>query len=170
MSENKEKKKGVARFITPPNRLKQKVGDGGIPETLLQRGQDYVDNNPIDFTPYASKFLEELNESLKEALAAKNDEERQIVLEKMIPQIMQLKANGSMFKFSLVTYLADIVLDFLENIEVVNSDVFDIVAAHNNCLTIIVNSKLEGEGGKEGKALVKELRSACDRYNKKYNK
>lgn len=167
MTEQKTNKK--PRFIKPPNILRQKVGTGGIDEKLLGKSQEFIDKAEIDFVPLAEGFLKEFSALIKEARKSNNFKENR---EKIILPIMHLKANGGMFQYQLVSEVADIALQFLESIEDdhVNSDTFDVLSAHENTIKIIIASKLKGNGGREGFALVKELDKACKRYFSKYPK
>lgn len=157
---------GKARYIDPPNILKDKVGNGGIDPLRLTKGEEYIDNNGMDFTPYAVDMMERLDHLIKDAKAKKIVGMQAVDL--MTRPIMELKANGGMFGYILVSEIADIVLNFLENIEELNEDGFDILKAHQNTLTVIITNKLHGSGGKEGRALALELYEACKRYYKKH--
>ena len=153
------------RFITPPNKLKAKIGSGGIAEALLDKSQDFIENTAIDFIPYAKNFL---NEFAKTSKAAVNNTEDPEAKDKIIEPIMQLKANGGMFKYQLVSDVADIALQFLETIPEINNDAYAVLIAHEKTIEVIINSKLTGDGGREGYALVKELDQACKRYFSKH--
>ena len=83
--------------------------------------------------------------------------------------VMELKGNGGMFGYRLITEIADIVLNFLENISELNEDVFEILEVHQKTLKIIIANKLAGDGGRVGKELAQELFKACNRYYKKYD-
>ena len=63
----KEKSKKKPRFIKPPNNFKQKVGSGGIDETLLEKSQEAINNSEFDFLPYAQQFLKDLSQFAKDA-------------------------------------------------------------------------------------------------------
>lgn len=157
------------RFIRPPNILKQKVGTGGIDEKLLLKSQKFIEEEAnLDFLPYARDFLNQLAAARKEAQA--NQEDIKTLKEKIIKPVMQLKANGGMFKYQLVSDVADIALQFLEALDTMNNDVFDVLKAHENSLNAIIKSELKGDGGNEGYALVKELDQACKRYFSKHGK
>ncbi len=156
-----------ARFIDPPNILRQKIGRGGIEPLRIERADSFIDENPTDFGPYAFEFMARLDEIVKKAKSGKIKDKQAIDM--LTQPIMELKANGGMFKYMLVTHIADIVLNFLENIDKLDDDVFEIIAAHQNALTVIVTNKLRGGGGKEGKALSDELDNACKRYYKKHH-
>lgn len=82
---------------------------------------------------------------------------------------MQLKANGGMFQYQLISEIAALALHFLENVETVNDDALQVVDVHAKTIHIIIANDLKGDGGKEGYALVKELEKACKRFFGKYN-
>ncbi len=154
----------TARFIKPPNILKQKVGVGGIDEALLDQSQKHIENTELDFTPIAEKFLKEFSARIKKAKTGKG----KISIENTVAPIMQLKANGGMFRYQLLSDVADICLQFLEGIEDLNKDAIEVLVAHEKTLQLIIMHKLKGDGGGEGYALVKELDKACRRYFKKH--
>lgn len=159
-------KRKIPSFINPPNTLKIKVGDGGIPSFVIKRCQDYLESNPVDFSPYASRHLEQLKDMYKQIQAAKIDEVT--AKTKITDIVMQLKSNGSMFHYQLISMISDVMLRYLENVTTLNTDFLDILAMYNKILEIIVSKKLTGNGGREGYALTQELHNACMRYYAKY--
>ncbi len=165
---DKTKPSKKPRFIKPLNILKQKVGIGGIDEMLLVKSQEYIEKIEVDYIPYAEQYLRDFSAQIREAkqngLASNS--------EKMIAAIMQLKASGGMFRYHLISEVSEIALRFLEDIDAAkaNPDTFEVLAAHENTLRVIVSNKLKGGGGKEGFALIQELDQACKRYFEKYKK
>lgn len=153
--------------MNPPNTLKQKVGDGGIPSFLIQRCQEYLESNPVDLTPYATRHLDELLQIAKTIEAGNIDDAS--ALTKITNIIMQLKSNGSMFHYQLISMISDVMLRFMENITKADRDFLDILGMHNRILQIILTKRLTGNGGREGYALTQELHEACLRYYKKYS-
>lgn len=164
MSGKKQKK---ARFIKPPNLFKQKVGSGGIDQTKLEKAETYIQNTEVDFKPYAETFLKELVAVIKEV--QESQIEFSLGREKIIKPILNLKANGAMFKYRLISDVADIMMHFLESIQEFNKDAYAVLIVHQNTLNAIVINNLKGAGGKEGHGLVIELEKACKRYFDKYN-
>ena len=158
--------KAKARYIDPPNTLREKVGYGGIEDNRISRAEEFIAKNPVDFTPHATDIMARLDAVLAEARAGKI--KGQEATDKISRPIMELKANGGMFQYVLISEIADIVLNFLENIDEMNEDVFEIIDAHQNTLSVIVTNKLKGSGGTEGRALAKELYQACNRYYRKH--
>jgi hypothetical protein len=154
------------RYFKPPNILKNKVGSGGIDEYLLEKSQEFINNTEFDFVPYALDSLKQLSNSAKEATESNDD--FATAKEKMIMPVMQLKANGGMFRYQLVSDVADIALQFLEAVDAINKDTLQVLQAHQNTIHIIINNKLKGDGGSEGYALIQELHKACQRYFEKH--
>lgn len=157
-----------ARYIKPPNKLKSKVGNGGIDPIIIEKCQHFIENNDIEFEPIAQEMLDDLEIVIKKARKGVKEEDKDDILGEMIYPMMQLKGNGGMFRYLLVSDVADIGLQFLEAVEDFDKDVLDIIAAHAQTIQIIIKSKLTGDGGKEGYELVKELHKASQRYFSKY--
>lgn len=166
----KPEKPRKPRFIKPPNILKQKAGIGGFDEKLVTKSQEFIEKVEVDFIPYAERYLNEFSKGINEA--ANNNDNFARAREKIIRPVMQLKANGGMFQFHLVTEVADIALQFLEAVDNdnVNADTIEVLRAHENTLKVIIANKLKGNGGAEGFKLVQELDKACKRYFTKYKK
>lgn len=160
------KKKNV-RFFSPPNILREKIGKGGIDPVLLAKAEEFIDNNELDFLPEATSILERLNVAI--AAARKMPKAGRESIDAIIGPVMELKANGGMFRYQLMTDIADIILGFLEGIDEMNEDAFGVVDVHQKALEAIIKSRLSGTGSREGQALVYELSEACQRYRKKYS-
>ena len=90
------------------------------------------------------------------------------VIADIVNIVMQMKSNGSMFHFQLVSMTSDVMLRFLENVRKLDEDFLDIFAVYIKVIDIILNKKLTGNGGREGYVLTQELHSACLRYYTKY--
>lgn len=168
MTDNTSYIESDAEFITPPNNLKNKVGSGGISEEFLQKSQDFIENNSIDFKPYAIKYIDKINGILELSKGTKNEESKKEYLEEISHNIMQLKANGSMFGYQAITKTADTILNFVEQANNINNDLYQIIEGHNSCVSLILNKELKGDDMKQINILTKELNEAIDRYNQKY--
>lgn len=161
-------KKSKAKFHTPQNALRLKAGYGGIDPKVMDRAEEYIKKNDVDFTDIAKSILERLDKAVE---ATRLDDRRtKDSINRMVAPIMEMKANGAMFKYGLLTDVADIVLDFLENAENLDDDAMAIVDIHRKTFSIIINGRLQGTGGVQGDILIKELNEACARYHKKHSK
>lgn len=154
-------------FLKPENALKEKVGEGGIPAFVIKRCQEYLESNPVDFTPYATKNLDSLKELYKHVEKSTLDEAT--AKGKITNIVMQLKSNGSMFHYQLISMISDVMLRYLANVTVLNQDFLEILGMFMRVLDVILTKRLTGNGGREGYALTQELHNACLRYYSKYS-
>ncbi len=152
------------KMVKPENTLKKKVGSGGFNETDLIKAQQGIENNDIDFRPLANDLLAELNTVLKAI------EEDKISVDKQFAEIMypmlQLKAQGGLFKYPLVSHISHKALDFLENIDGPDGDVIKIVVAYHNSVQAMIKLQLKEVESPVGSKLVAELEQAFARYKK----
>ena len=149
--------------IIKANRLLQaKVGSGNIDDERISKSQAIIESDTTDFAPLAREFLDQLEKAL--ALVPKEPEDVKKSIQPVIVEIMQIKANAAMFNYNLVGTLANIVLNFLENLDSWDQNTHDIVEAHLKTLRLIINHGMKGNGGEYGIQLTNELRDACNRY------
>lgn len=169
MNEFNRTQKRKADVIKPPNVLKAKVGSGGLSENILDKAQKMIENNTVDFIPLAEMYLEALSKSIdaiKNGASEHDDDEYSI--NSLIYPIMQLKSNGGMFKYPLISDISASIIQFLEVIEKTDSEVVEIVTAFHTTIRAIISNRIQGSGGDHGKALIKELSDACHRYLDKH--
>jgi len=81
---------------------------------------------------------------------------------------MQLKANGGMFHYNLVTSISDRLIQFLEVIDEIDPDAIEIVMAFHTTIRAILLGQIRGDGGQRGSDLMNALVDACYRYFEKY--
>jgi len=154
-----------AELIIPPNVLKKKIGSGGIDPTSLVKAQRVLDTNTTDFKPIAAELLEILNKGIKSAENGTLQDEAAI--EAMLYPAAQLKAQGAMFHFPLVSEISDILVSFLETITVPPSaEVLEIATAHKMAISVIIGSNITSADHPQGKELKTSLMDACARYYK----
>lgn len=158
-----------ATFIMPPNIIKGKVGTGGLNEKVLKRAQKLLETHTADFSPLADIYLSRMMEGIE---AAEKVDKNEYNLEDLISAILlpcvQLKANGAMFHYQLITRIADRFVQFMEVVERLDTETLEIARAYHSTIKIVVAGKIKGDGGKQGDALVEELNNACMRYFEKH--
>lgn len=165
----KQPRRRKAEFITPPNMLKEKVGDGGLSDEILIKAQDLLENNAVDFRPLGDMYLESLHNGVTYARrATKNGDDHEALIATMLYPAMQLKANGGMFHYPLITRVADKLIQFLEVIEHPDAEVLEIVEAFHTSIRAILHGQVKGEAGRYGDELEKALMDACFRYFEKF--
>ena len=145
--------------------LQQKAGTGDVDVKKIEKAEHTIQNNNEDFLPIAGEFLDRLE--LGVARARQDGISMADKIAGMTKPVMELKANARMFKYDLVTSLANVMLGFLENIKDLDRDAIEIVAAHHTTLKAIIIKKMKGDGGANGSLLRAELEDACQRYFRK---
>jgi len=156
-----------AEFISPPNYLKEKVGSGGLSEDILDKAQALLENNTVDFQPLAEMYLEGLMKGIEHTKNANAEDDQEFLISTMLYPAMQLKANGGMFHYALVTSIADRLIQFLEVIETPDIASIEIVLAFHTTMRAVIHGNIKGDGGEHGQELLKALNSACIRYFEK---
>ena len=158
-----------AEFITPPNLIKGKVGSGGLSEEILNKAQALLESNAVDFLPLAEIYLENLQNGIEVSQTPTDNVSHEYLISTMIYPGMQLKANGRMFHYPLITTMADKMIQFLEVIKTPNEKAVEIVIAFHGTMKMVIQARIQGDGGAKGRSLVKALEGACHRYFEKYN-
>lgn len=153
-----------AEFVRPPNLLKSKVGAGGLSEEILARAQETLERNSLDFHPLADMYLTALSAAIDHARGIRPGEDHESYIVAMLYPTMQLKANGGMFHYPLVTQLAHKQVQFLEVIEKIDPDVIELILAFMTSIQAIMAGQITSDGGPRGRELVAALDEACRRY------
>lgn len=151
--------------IIPANKeLTNKIGKGSISPIAIQRAEEEIKDNTVDFAPIGLDFLKKLEVAL-DRVEVEDDIEKQKI--NIIKPVMELKANAEMFHYQLVGDLANIMLSFVESIKRLDKDATAITRSCHDSLKAILTSKMKGDGGKDGQTMIIELKDACARYYKK---
>jgi len=157
-----------AEFMRPVNMLKQKVGTGGLSDDILDRAQKLLEENTSDFKPLAIVYLASLMNGINMAKGASESDDAEEVIANMLYPAMQLKANGGMFQYSLMTIIADKLIQFLEVIKDPDIEAVEIVLAFHTTMEAVIYGEIKHDGGKQGKELLHALTDACMRYFAKH--
>lgn len=163
-----QKQRRRAEFIRPPNTLRAKVGTGGLGEDIIQKAEAVLTSLSVDFQPLAEIYLENLAKGIELAKSASITEDPEYIIATMLYPAVQLKANGGMFKYDLVTKISDKLIQFLETVEHPDIEAIEIVLAFHSAIRAIVAGRVAGSGGQKGVELIKALDQACTRYFDKY--
>lgn len=160
-----QKKQRDIELITADATLKNKVGHGGLSQNILKQAQKVIDENTIDFTPIAMRDLTTLQESLKIVKRQKDKHEIDSLVAVLGAPVMQLKANGSMFGYPLISKIASLLIRFLETINTLDNDTFDVLSGFLTSFNAVLigNIRIDDETG-AGDDLYNALEDACQRY------
>ncbi len=149
-------------FITPPNTLKEKVGDGGVAGAILDKAQSVMKSFVKDYPPVAKLDLKKLLDAMQ------NYMKEEVTLDKALHDIkaaaIDLKSNGAMFNYPVVSQMGHSLLTFVDNIRYIDEDVVQIIMAHHQSIKAVVDNKQSGDVDKGGETLIKALTGAVSRY------
>lgn len=154
------------QLVVPDNMLKKKVGQGGFSEAVLVRAQSKIDNNTIDFRPVARDYSQAIAKLLKGLRAASVIDSVEAIELIMYP-VMQLRAQGSMFKYPSITKISHVLMDCLDNVTIVDGDVLDLVEGYHKSLNAMIALQIKSENDKAARDLTHALSAACARYEAK---
>lgn len=156
-----------ADFHMPANTLKVKVGNGGLSEDILNKAQALLENNTVDFRPLGEMYLDALTKGIEQARTPPRDMETEHIIAAILYPAMQLKANGGMFHYPLITNIADKLIQFLEVITTVDAAALEIILAFHTTIRAVLLGQIKGNGGMRGAELMQALVDACYRYFEK---
>jgi hypothetical protein len=159
----------LAKLFMPENKLKKKVGHGGFSNATLESAQKAIENNDIDFKPIADEMLDQINQLLDTAKITADFDESTLMDDFLYP-LMQLKSQGALFHYPIVTKISDTVVDILENIPVLDKNVIEIIEAYAKSVKAMMMLEIKNENNKMGLELCQALSDACQRYYKLHSK
>lgn len=149
----------MARIVQPKNKLKQKVGGGGIRKENVERAQKAIEDNVVDFSPIADKYLN----GIREAIENKPDD----VYDRVLDSLTQLRAQGAFFQYPSITAVTDIVVDMLDTLNKVDTTILQIIDSYEQATRVIIKMNIKFVEDQTCQMLVAELSSVCNRYKTK---
>lgn len=153
----------MSKLIIPKNTLKEKVGDGGFRAEDLARAQTAIDKNDVDFKPIADKYLALIHKALDDH---KNDNSIDLY-STLLDQLMQLRAQGALFRYSSISAVSDTVVDLLDTIKKVDGTIIEIVQAYEKTAKALLSNGIRNNEDAVCRAFVKELGNVCQKYKDK---
>lgn len=163
-------KDNLPKFYAVRTELKEKLGDGGLNSRVIELAQRMIDNAGIDFLPLGQRFLVGLQEGARIAATRYGEGDDEGLVNAMLFPAVQLKANGGMFGYPLVTAVAGRLVRFLEYVDSVNEDMLEVVGGFITALQalLMLHSQSRREAEPQGVELYKALDEACARYFQRY--
>lgn len=156
---------GDARIFRASKALQEKAGTGDIDPQLIRKADLYLQDHSEDFRPLAVELVSRLESIIGEI--RRTEDFSPDSLDTLGAAVMEIKANGRMFRYDLASTLAATVLDFLEMLDRLDEDALELAQALQTCLKVIVARNITGGGGLDGHHLRTEMDEACLRYRRK---
>jgi hypothetical protein len=154
----------AAQLIHPPQKLKEKAGSGGLDRSILALAQQRLESNTLDFKPIGLHLIRTIDETLHDIRAGKVRGKQAI--QRLLYPAMELKAHGAMFHYTLMTEISETLMNLLESLNELDSDVVELIAGYKMAGTVIFSKGLTGNGGVAGNKLRTALNDAYARFYK----
>lgn len=159
-----DKKNEEVKFVTPPNKIRKKVGYGGLPEETFSKADMIFEEMANDYPSIVRNDLKTIAETASHLskTGILTEQERTAIQNAAI----HLKSSGSMFHYPIITEMANNLLNFIERVPEIKKEVIEIIIAYHKSMSLIIASKKTGDTGDYGKILMTELQSVTARYFK----
>jgi hypothetical protein len=79
---------------------------------------------------------------------------------------IQLRANGAIFGYPMVTRVSDLFIRFLETLSGLDDDSLEVINGFNAALNAVIVGQIR-QGNEDSEKLYEALEQACDRYFEK---
>ena len=144
--------------------LQKKAGKGRIKNNKIVCVEKYTKNNIEDFYTFAKENLDDFEKEILNFVGNKGIINQKDSVHNLIIPLYQLKSVAPLFQFYLVGKIAEILSNFIQKINCFDSKSIKIISAYHQILYVIVSNNMTGDGGIQGKKLVKELTDSCEKY------
>ena len=147
---------GTRKFqiINPPNLLKSKVGGGGFALGVLEKAAKVLESLRGEFEELAKSEVEKLVAAANVLVANPSDLASRDEVYKIAHE---LRGQGGSYGYPLVTEFGDKLCRYLDAAAVLDAKSLVVVKATANAIAVVINSKISGDGGDTGRALVAML-------------
>ncbi|MDA5193196.1 hypothetical protein [Govanella unica] len=160
------------RYYRFKNHLKEKtVGLGLDPGVLididpaaLARAQAALEDMIEDYPDWVKTLLLKLSEEHRRAVDTPH--ERRLQFEKIRRIAHDMKGQGGTFNYPLITDFADSLYNFTGVTAGMTDSHIEIIKVHIDSMRVVINERLQGDGGQGGQALKIGLQQAIDKHTK----
>lgn len=148
------------QYITPPNNLRQKQKLAGVTGTIdgvwLDAAEKSIGNAKFDYLEAVGEDLQRLQAAYDVAL--KESANRPGKIQELYAIVQTIKGQGSSFGYPLISSVGSQLARFIEDCgDDVSDSQMEGVKVHVETLRLIMQQKMEGDGGAMGQKLVAGL-------------
>ncbi len=166
-------KQGVkVRYYRFKNKLKDRtagIGTGAnaadaIDPEAMARAEEALGQMSEDYPDWVSAIIDKLAEQYRRAVDTPH--ERRGYFEQIRRIAHDMKGQGGTFGYPLITDFAASLYDFTgPNVGMTDNHV-EIIKAHVDSMRVVINERIEGDGGENGQMLKQGLHQAIEKYTK----
>ncbi len=154
-------------IITPPTSLKNKVREGGpgaVDLATLERAEKVIADMADSYLEWVQEDLNKLDECYKAMQGA--EPPRRKSAEGLFQVSHDIKGQGGSFGYDLMTVIGNELCRLLERQESFGSAELQAIKVHIDAMKLVIQNKMTGDGGANGKALVAGIRQVGDKLIK----
>lgn len=160
------------RYYRFKNQLKEKTAGLGlepgavidIDPAALARAQAALEEMIEDYPDWVKTLLHKLSEEHRRAVDTPH--ERRAQFEKIRRIAHDMKGQGGTFNYPLITDFSDSLYNFTGPTAGMSDHHVEIIKAHIDSMRVVINERLQGDGGQGGQALKIGLQQAIEKYMK----
>lgn len=154
-------------IIQVPNPLKNKVtyGPGGVDPAALERAEAVIADLKGDYLTWVQEDLQKLQAAYDKAAAA-SEGDRTKAMQDVFGVAHDIKGQGGSFGYQLVTVIGNQLCRFIEKREQYGIQEVEAVRLHIDAMRLVINKRMEGDGGRVGANLVAGLSAVLDKLSK----
>ncbi len=165
----KTSKKKVWHFRLP-NRLQQKLSAGmssnpdepAFQPELLNQAESMISNMETDYADWVSDSVKMLRDALNRAIEDPDGSDEH--LQKINEIALELRGQGSMFGYPLMTQFGKSLYEFSIPDMSVTPQLLDLIKAHTDLINVVIHQRMKGDGGEVGRDLMNNLDKAKKKY------
>ncbi len=145
------------KYITPPNNLRQKQKLAGVSGVLdaawIDAAEQQISAAKFDYEEAVGEDLAKLHAAYEKAL--KDPANRAQHMQELYGVVQTVKGQGSSFGYPLISAIGSQLARFMEDRgDDVSDAQMEVVKVHVEAIRLVMQQKMEGEGGAIGKQIV----------------
>lgn len=153
--------KEKAKFFEPPRRLFSKSGGSlNITPDQIMAAMEEVESMQMEFTDQVNEDLSKLEAIYEQTKAEPSEEGRAVIVQGMAPICHELRGQGGVFGYMLISVVADSLHLIASSILAVPKDALDLLRTHLDLMKAIIREEIAGDGGALGPELMESLHHA----------
>ncbi|MCA3261099.1 MAG: hypothetical protein ING44_04090 [Telmatospirillum sp.] len=142
------------QVLNPPNLLKSKVGSGGFAMGAVDKAAKIIEGLRGEFEEIAKVEVAKLVAAAAALMSQPNDLAKRDEVYKIAHE---LRGQGGSYGYPLVTRFGDQLCRYLDAAAGLDAKSLVIVKATADAIAVVITSKVTGDGGDTGRALVAML-------------
>lgn len=155
-------------IITPPNTLRSKVrkgGPGAVDPAVLERAEKVIASMADSYLEWVQEDLGRLQGAYDRLFAAKDTAGRQQALSEVFQVAHDMKGQGGSFGYDLITAIGNELCRMIERVDEPGPAVIEAVKVHVDSIRLVIQERISGDGGDQGRAMLAGIQRVCDRVS-----